>query len=314
MVGDLVEQDPRPRGGGAAIDHGDMLGELREEQALLEPGVARAQDHELGRALVEGTVAGGAEVHAGADEVILARGTCAAVGRARGYQRRAGRDLLARRERDDRATASGIDGLHRDGRQQLDAVASGLLGEAIGELGAADPLREAGVVVESLGDTRLPAERGPLDDQGAQVLAGGVDRRRQAGRPTADDHDVVGGAGCLTGESELLGELLVRGLRHVRPVGEDDRRDDLLAAVEGEDRLHLLGMRLEVDVAVRDALVAEEGLAATAVGAPGGAVEDDLGLGHRWLRSRTLGQRPRNGRYRRIVAAQVSGPARPRWA
>ena len=42
-----------------------------------------------------------------------------------------------------------------DGLEDLDAVALGLLGHALGQLDAADAVGEAGVVVESLGDAGL---------------------------------------------------------------------------------------------------------------------------------------------------------------
>ena len=55
----------------AAVHHVDLVGELGEEHALLDGGVAAA-DHGHRLALVEGAVAGGAPRHAAPDELGLA--------------------------------------------------------------------------------------------------------------------------------------------------------------------------------------------------------------------------------------------------
>jgi hypothetical protein len=51
-----------------------------------------------------------------------------------------------------------VDALRIDRRQQLDAKAAALLGEAVREVGAGDAFGEARVVVEALGDAGLAAE------------------------------------------------------------------------------------------------------------------------------------------------------------
>ena len=157
-----------------------------EEQPLLEPAVPAAEDEELGRALVERTVARRAEVDAGADQVVLALGAGPAVRRARRDQRGArvvvvaGRgldvDLLAVVRTAVTETACSISTPYR----------LRLLHDPVGELGAADAVGEPGVVVEPLGHARLTAEALAVDHQRLEVLARGVDRRREPGRTAAD--------------------------------------------------------------------------------------------------------------------------------
>ena len=73
-----------------------MLGELGEEQAFLESGVTAAEDDYLVCALVEGTVAGGAEVDACTDEVFFTVDAGAAVRGAGGDEHSSSANLLAR--------------------------------------------------------------------------------------------------------------------------------------------------------------------------------------------------------------------------
>ena len=60
------------------------------------------------------------------------------------------------------------------------------------ELGAADAVRKARVVLDPRARPGLPARRERLDDERAKTLRGGVERRGEAGRPGTDDQDVVG--------------------------------------------------------------------------------------------------------------------------
>src|SRR4051794_34371898 len=61
---------------------------------------------------------------------------------------------------------------------------------AAGELGAADPGREAEVVLDPAGRPGLATERGALDDQRVEPLGSAVDRGREACRAGADDQQV----------------------------------------------------------------------------------------------------------------------------
>ena len=82
---------------------------------------------------------------------------------------------------------------HLRGRQHLDAEAPALGGQPVGELGAADALREAGEVVEPLGDARparpgrsarRPASRCLRAPRRAPPSARPARRRRSSGRRT----------------------------------------------------------------------------------------------------------------------------------
>jgi hypothetical protein len=72
MIPDFVLEDLRAFERRAVRDEADPLGELAEEQSLLEGGVPAADDEQLLGALVEGSVARRAEVDARPDELLLA--------------------------------------------------------------------------------------------------------------------------------------------------------------------------------------------------------------------------------------------------
>jgi len=59
------------------LHDGDVIGELREEESFFESAVAAADDREVLRPSIEGTVAGGAEVDARANEIGLTLGLLA---------------------------------------------------------------------------------------------------------------------------------------------------------------------------------------------------------------------------------------------
>ena len=70
----------------------------------------------------------------------------------------------------------------------LGAEALGLGTEARHQIGAHDPVDEAGVVLDVARDHELSASGEALDDERSQVGAGSVERCGVAGRPSAD-HD-----------------------------------------------------------------------------------------------------------------------------
>src|SRR5207342_1784147 len=76
-------------------------------------------------------------------------------------------------------------------------------------------------------------------------------------------------------EADLLGELLVGGFGKVGPIGEDDRRDDVVAVVALLHRSDPVGVDLDVVPLERDPLVAEEALGPSAVRAPARPVDPD---------------------------------------
>src|SRR6185295_16580574 len=71
------------------------------------------------------------------------------------------------------------------------AEAPRLLAHLVHQLGAEDPLREAGVVLDLGRDRQLAARLVPLEDQRREVGARGVERGGQAGRAGAEDDQAV---------------------------------------------------------------------------------------------------------------------------
>ena len=87
--------------------------------------------------------------------------------------------------------------------EQLHLVAAGLGDESLGEVGAADAVRESRVVVDSLGDARLTAETAALDHDRVDALPRRVDRGREPRRAATDDREVVALLLCLERQAEL---------------------------------------------------------------------------------------------------------------
>ena len=258
------------------LDHAHALGELREEQPLLEAGVAAADHHDLVGPSVEGTVARRAEMDAGPDQILLAGRLGAPVRRPRRDEHGAGVVMLAGRGLHVELVVALVgDARDRHGLQRLDPVPLGLPHDAIGEVGAADAVGEPGVVVEPFGDARLPAEPLGIDDQGFEVLARRVDAGRETRGTATHDDEVVDVLHRAALQAELVRQFLVRGLGEVRTVGEDDRRDRVGAVVPFLHDARRVGIAVHVVPLVGDALVGEELLGPPAVGAPTRPVDRD---------------------------------------
>ena len=219
---------------------------------------------------------------AGAYEVLLAGHAQPQVGGAGDYYRRAGAVLVARLGGDGDVRAFPPQRPDTYGGEELDAVALRLLDHAFSELGAADALREAGIVVDTLGGASLSPQRALLDDQGVDALTSAVDGRRQAGRTPADDDQVIERALRLEAKPQLLGQLIVAGLHQEGAFREDDGRDDLLAIVLPTNEVSRCLVLIDVDPLIGDAHLTQELLGAAAIGAPGRSVHLDL-IAHRLL-------------------------------
>src|SRR5205807_1896956 len=176
--------------------------------------------------------------------------------------------------------AVAVDRLHADGGQHLELVAARLGDEAVDELTTADPLGEAGVVVDALGDPGLAAEPATVEDDGVDPLPGGVDGRGETGGATADDGQVVEGALGLEGQAQPPRQLLVAGVdQGVAALREDDGGDGAAALLQLLDGAQALGLLVDVHPLVGDALLGEELLGTPAVGAPGRPVDGHVGHG-----------------------------------
>ena len=255
-----------------------LLGELGEEDALFARRVAAADDQHF-LVAVEGAVAGGAEVHAGADEVVLAGDLQPPVG---GAQSPAARHSCRTPSRP-RCFTQRYSLVHRDPGdllrlQDLDAEALSLEAEAVGELGAGDAFGEAGKVVQALGDPHLPTDAAALDDQRLDPFARGVEGGGQPGRPAADDDQVVEAVLGRGLQPQLGRQLGVGRLNQRGAVFEDERGDDLLAVVDLLDQGEAVLVHLHVDEVVVDPLLPEELLRHLAVAAPEGAIQLDISV------------------------------------
>ncbi len=92
--------------------------------------------------------------------------------------------------------------------EELGFQSLGLDKGAVGELGSADTLREAEVVLNPRARPSLAAYRLALDDKGRQTLGGGVDSGGETGWAGADDNYVVELLLRLARHAELRGEVV----------------------------------------------------------------------------------------------------------
>lgn len=167
---------------------------------------------------------------------------------------------------------------HVLGLEELDAETLRLLAETLSELGTADSPRKTRDVVEVHRRRCLAAQGSALDDQGIDPLAGAVQSRGQP-RRAATDHDqiveVLLGGGLEPQPGRQLG---VRRIGQDHPVTEAQRRDPALAGIGLDHEGFALGVLFDVDPLIGNLVLAQELLAAVAVGAPVGTVEGDPGL------------------------------------
>ena len=172
----------------AAVDDRHLAGELGEVGRLLHRRVAAADDDDL-LVAEEEAVAGGAgrdavahELGLGAQPDELGRGAggddhgAGAVGRLVGAD---GEGPAVEVDLDDLLPL----------RQRPEAAR--LVAHLLHQLGAHDPLGEAGVVLDVGGDGELPARLVAFEHQGRQVGAGRVERGGQPGGAGAEDDDAV---------------------------------------------------------------------------------------------------------------------------
>ena len=93
------------------------------------------------------------------------------------------------------------------------------------ELGAADPGREAEVVLDPARRSGLAAERSALDDQGVEPLGGAVDGGGEAGGAGADDEQVDLLARCqLASDPERAQHLASGWVLQLGAAGEPHKR------------------------------------------------------------------------------------------
>ena len=175
---------------GAAVQEGDQRAAAGQPDGGLRGRVAAADDADpLGAAEVGLGRAGGVE---DADPLVAVEvvDRQAAVFGAGREQHRAGDDLVAFVERDDVAPVARLQRAGAVRGRRAGAELARLGDRPAGQLGAADPGREAEVVLDPPRGARLAAEHGALDEQRVEALRGAVDGGAEPGRAAADDEQV----------------------------------------------------------------------------------------------------------------------------
>ena len=142
------------------------------------------------------------------------------------------------------------------------------LERGLGQVVAGDAVGKPGIVLDARAGTGLAAGRVELDDDGVETLGRGVDRGGEAGRPGADDHDVVQifvGAGVQTDAlgqlcaREVVGGCVVVAGRPLadRAVGIHEDGQAKAVGNPGAERAHERIM-IEIDPSERDPVATEE--------------------------------------------------------
>ena len=161
--------------------------------------------------------------------------------------------------------------------EEFHLVAAGLRDEALGEVSAADALRESRVVVDALGDARLAAQPAALDHDGVDALARRVDRGGEARRSAADDRQVVAATLGLEREPELAARAPRWSARRARRSRRRRSSGSTGRPFCNSSTCCSAGCVLvDVDPVVFDPLLGEKSLRPLAVRAPRGAVDGDL--------------------------------------
>ncbi len=163
----------------------------RQVHRRLAGGVRRAHHHHV--LAVQRTGLGGrrAVVDTRARQFVHPRRLQARVVHAGGHQHAVAGDLLPAVQRHHPRGSVLAHRQHLAGGEELGAQAPGLRGRAARQVGAAEARREPEVVLDARALPGLPAGGMPFDQQRAQPFRGAVHRRRKAGRPAAQDHQVV---------------------------------------------------------------------------------------------------------------------------
>jgi hypothetical protein len=175
----------------AAMDDGDLRGELGEEVGLLHRRVTSTHhDHFL--VAKEEPVAGGTGGDTSPREALFA-GDVEPHGAGAGGDDHGLGPVLVATHPDGQRVAREVD-LGDVGGHEAGAEAFGLLTELLHQLGAHDAVGEPGVVLYVGGDHQLAAGLASLEDEGVEVGPGGVEGGGVPGRSASDDDEVFDSA------------------------------------------------------------------------------------------------------------------------
>src|SRR5258708_7247102 len=219
-------------------------------------------------------------MHSRADIIILARHAEALVGRAGGNQDGVGTIGVTGVGGDKMSIHIVADPYHVLRREQLHAIAFGLLDDTFRELGSRYAFREARVVIQAFGDTRLTTQATTFDDQHIEAITCSINSGREGSGTTTYDNQVIEFTFGFGLESQFRGQFSIGWFNQDQTVVEDDG-GNAQAAV-----LHLLHIGLaffillNVDKIIVDALLSQESFAAFAIAAPIGTIEFDVCMRH----------------------------------
>src|SRR5437879_4529019 len=174
--------------GTAPVDDLHLTSEPGEIQGLFHGGIASPHDHDV-LVLEEEAVAGGAGRDAAPHELGLVGEPDQLGGGASGDDHG---ERLDRRVpgRDTEGASTEVD-LRDVVADHLRAEALRLALEMLHEGRPVDAVDEAGIVLDERGQYELTAPLESREHEGGQIRAGGIDRRREAGRAGPDDDDLA---------------------------------------------------------------------------------------------------------------------------
>ena len=167
-------------------------------------------------------------------------------------------DLAAVAERQVLVSAIDRHAGHFERHEQLRAKPLRLRHGAPRQLAAADARGKPEIVFDSRAAARLPAGRVPIEQQRPQPFRRAVDRRGEARRAGADDHEVVQLESGRKRSAEALGHLTRLGVAQRGSILEEQRRK--LARRRSRPRRAGLASRVprHIEPAIGDEIAREE--------------------------------------------------------
>ena len=181
-----------------------------------------------------------------------------AIAHARRGQHGSSDDLAAVAQREMLVARVDSDAGHFEGRQKFGAEPLRLCQGAAREFTAADAGREAEIVLDPRAGAGLAARRMAIDEQRAQTFRRAVHRRREAGRPGADDDQIVDVVGGCQRPAKALGDLPRLRIAEERTILEEQERQALGAHRRRVEQRARLGIALDVDPVIRQEAAGEE--------------------------------------------------------
>ena len=206
------------------MQQGDERPAPGQPDRRLRRRVATADDADLGRAAsLTLERARGIEDAEALVLVEVRNGEAPVVG-AGGDDDAAGDDLMPLLEPDEVGVDARLERLGAVGSRRAGLELARLGDRPARQLGAADPGREAEVVLDPARGARLATEPGALDDQGVKPFRGAVDGRAEAGRAGADDEQIdLFACSELEADPERPRELAVARSIQFDPAGQPDK-------------------------------------------------------------------------------------------